>query len=87
MRITNPGKLAVALVLTLSAICGAASAQERRFRAKGVDVEYLEGKTYQKDGYLDGKKYKSKIASPKVIWSSKENVFEDQAMAQKRIWG
>ena len=57
---------------------------QAQFQAKGVDVQYLDGKTYQKDGYLEIEQYKSKIALPKVIWSSEENVLEDQAMARER---
>lgn len=52
--------------------------------AGGVEVEYLKGKSFQKEGYLEVKEYKSKITLPEVIWSSEENIFEDQDMARER---
>ena len=51
--------------------------------AGGVEVEYLKGKSFQKEGYLEFKEYKSKITLPEVIWSSEENIFEDQDMARE----
>ncbi|GMR06106.1 MAG: hypothetical protein BMS9Abin25_0689 [Gammaproteobacteria bacterium] len=64
------------------AVFSSALAQEQRLKAKDVKMKYLDGKTFQKDGYLEVKEYKSKITLPEVIWSSEENVLEDQAMAR-----
>jgi len=80
----NRSIISVLVFVVSYAVFGSALAQEQRFKAKGVKMEYLDGKTYQKKGYAEVKEFKSKIALPKVIWSSEENVLEDQAMASKR---